>query len=262
MTTWWPPSRARRRGTRSSTTPTSPRRRAARSSGCSTGRRHRGHAGSSRSAPGGASSRSAPPAGARPSTRSPCRSSSSSSPSSGSPRPASPIGYGRAARLPRPRRRRGDVRRRAVGRDDRGGRPRVLGHLLPDHRPGPRARRPGRIQAITMPHDRMLATRGAQTWINKYIFPGGFLPSVEVIDQITRDETGAATDRAARDGQPLRRDAAPLGRARSSRSATPCWASASTTSSCGCGTSTSPTPRPGSPAATSTSAADLPREHP
>jgi cyclopropane-fatty-acyl-phospholipid synthase len=46
------------------------------------------------------------------------------------------------------------------------------------------------IQAITMPHDRMLATRDGQTWINKYIFPGGFLPSVEVIDQITRDETG------------------------------------------------------------------------
>ncbi|HEV2796648.1 MAG TPA: cyclopropane-fatty-acyl-phospholipid synthase family protein, partial [Nocardioides sp.] len=45
------------------------------------------------------------------------------------------------------------------------------------------------IQAITMPHDRMLATRGGQTWINKYIFPGGFLPSVEVIDEITRDET-------------------------------------------------------------------------
>ena len=45
------------------------------------------------------------------------------------------------------------------------------------------------IQAITMPHDRMLATTGGQTWINKYIFPGGFLPSVEVIDQITRDET-------------------------------------------------------------------------
>ena len=45
------------------------------------------------------------------------------------------------------------------------------------------------IQAITMPHDRMLATRDGHTWINKYIFPGGFLPSVEVIDQITRDET-------------------------------------------------------------------------
>jgi cyclopropane-fatty-acyl-phospholipid synthase len=45
------------------------------------------------------------------------------------------------------------------------------------------------IQAITMPHDRMLATRDGETWINKYIFPGGFLPSVEAIDQITRDET-------------------------------------------------------------------------
>jgi cyclopropane-fatty-acyl-phospholipid synthase len=45
------------------------------------------------------------------------------------------------------------------------------------------------IQAITMPHDRMLATRDGHTWINKYIFPGGFLPSVEVIDQVTRGET-------------------------------------------------------------------------
>jgi cyclopropane-fatty-acyl-phospholipid synthase len=45
------------------------------------------------------------------------------------------------------------------------------------------------LQAITMPHDRMLATRGGFTWINKYIFPGGFLPSVEVIDQVTRDHT-------------------------------------------------------------------------
>ena len=46
------------------------------------------------------------------------------------------------------------------------------------------------IQAITMPHDRMLATRNTYTWINKYIFPGGFLPSVQVIDEITRDHTG------------------------------------------------------------------------
>ena len=37
------------------------------------------------------------------------------------------------------------------------------------------------IQAITMPHDRMLATRDAFTWIQKYIFPGGFLPSTESI---------------------------------------------------------------------------------
>lgn len=46
------------------------------------------------------------------------------------------------------------------------------------------------IQAITMPHDRMLATRNTYTWINKYIFPGGFLPSVRVIDELTRAHTG------------------------------------------------------------------------
>jgi cyclopropane-fatty-acyl-phospholipid synthase len=45
------------------------------------------------------------------------------------------------------------------------------------------------IQAITMPHDRMLATRNTYTWINKYIFPGGFLPSVKVIDEVTRRRT-------------------------------------------------------------------------
>ncbi len=45
------------------------------------------------------------------------------------------------------------------------------------------------IQAITMPHDRMLATRNTWTWINKYIFPGGFLPSVEAIEQVTRRHT-------------------------------------------------------------------------
>ena len=67
------------------------------------------------------------------------------------------------------------------------------------------------IQAITMPHDRMLATRNTYTWINKYIFPGGFLPSVEVIDEITRG-TPAADRRPALDGQPLRRDAAAVGR--------------------------------------------------
>jgi cyclopropane-fatty-acyl-phospholipid synthase len=45
------------------------------------------------------------------------------------------------------------------------------------------------VQAITMPHDRMLATRNTYTWINKYIFPGGFLPSVEVVDEVTREHT-------------------------------------------------------------------------
>jgi len=45
------------------------------------------------------------------------------------------------------------------------------------------------IQSITMPHDRMLATRRTWTWMNKYIFPGGFLPSVTAIDEITRADT-------------------------------------------------------------------------
>ncbi|RSM90543.1 class I SAM-dependent methyltransferase [Kibdelosporangium aridum] len=37
------------------------------------------------------------------------------------------------------------------------------------------------LQAITMPHDRMLATRRSHTWIHKYIFPGGQLLSVPAI---------------------------------------------------------------------------------
>lgn len=37
------------------------------------------------------------------------------------------------------------------------------------------------LQAITMPHDRMLASRNTHTWIQKYIFPGGLLPSTEAV---------------------------------------------------------------------------------
>ncbi|HCA84731.1 MAG TPA: SAM-dependent methyltransferase [Streptomyces sp.] len=46
------------------------------------------------------------------------------------------------------------------------------------------------LQAITMPHDRMLATRNTFTWIQKYIFPGGFLPSVEALEETTARHTG------------------------------------------------------------------------
>jgi cyclopropane-fatty-acyl-phospholipid synthase len=46
-------------------------------------------------------------------------------------------------------------------------------HLAPGGRIG--------LQTITMPHDRMLATRQTYTWIQKYIFPGGLLPSVTAI---------------------------------------------------------------------------------
>ncbi|MFE7600691.1 class I SAM-dependent methyltransferase [Streptomyces sp. NPDC057494] len=37
------------------------------------------------------------------------------------------------------------------------------------------------LQAITMPHDRMLATARTHTWISKYVFPGGLVPSREAI---------------------------------------------------------------------------------
>jgi len=46
------------------------------------------------------------------------------------------------------------------------------------------------LQAITMPHHRMRATRNTYTWVHKYIFPGGFLPSVDLLQQITGSRTG------------------------------------------------------------------------
>jgi cyclopropane-fatty-acyl-phospholipid synthase len=49
------------------------------------------------------------------------------------------------------------------------------------------------IQAITMPHDRMLATRNTYTWIQKYIFPGGLLPSTEAIIGMTERHTRLRT---------------------------------------------------------------------
>jgi len=39
------------------------------------------------------------------------------------------------------------------------------------------------IQAITMSHERMLATRRSFGWIQKYIFPGGLIPSLQAIDE-------------------------------------------------------------------------------
>jgi cyclopropane-fatty-acyl-phospholipid synthase len=39
------------------------------------------------------------------------------------------------------------------------------------------------LQAITMPHDRMIASMNTYTWIVKYIFPGGQLPSVTSVRQ-------------------------------------------------------------------------------
>ena len=45
------------------------------------------------------------------------------------------------------------------------------------------------LQTITMAHDRMLATRHTYTWIQKYVFPGGLIPSITGIE----DSLTAAT---------------------------------------------------------------------
>jgi cyclopropane-fatty-acyl-phospholipid synthase len=46
------------------------------------------------------------------------------------------------------------------------------------------------LQSITMPHDRMLAARDDYSWISKYIFPGGLIPSVTAIEDNVREHTG------------------------------------------------------------------------
>ncbi|WP_330180100.1 cyclopropane-fatty-acyl-phospholipid synthase family protein [Nocardia sp. NBC_01503] len=54
------------------------------------------------------------------------------------------------------------------------------------------------VQVITMPHERMLAGRRTHTWIQKYIFPGGFLPSETLLAQQLSEHSGlVATHRRA-----------------------------------------------------------------
>jgi cyclopropane-fatty-acyl-phospholipid synthase len=45
------------------------------------------------------------------------------------------------------------------------------------------------IQAITMAHERVLATRRSFGWIQKYIFPGGLIPSLQAIDDTLAGHT-------------------------------------------------------------------------
>ena len=57
------------------------------------------------------------------------------------------------------------------------------------------------IQAILLGHDRYLATRDTYTWIHKYIFPGGLLPSVEAIEQVLGEHTSLEVSHVAPMGQ-------------------------------------------------------------
>lgn len=45
------------------------------------------------------------------------------------------------------------------------------------------------IQVITMPHERMLASGSTYTWVHKYIFPGGCLPSIEALREVVATAT-------------------------------------------------------------------------
>ena len=45
------------------------------------------------------------------------------------------------------------------------------------------------IQAILMADHRLVATRNTYTWIHKYIFPGGMLPSTEAVSRVLRGHT-------------------------------------------------------------------------
>jgi cyclopropane-fatty-acyl-phospholipid synthase len=56
------------------------------------------------------------------------------------------------------------------------------------------------IQAITMSHERLLATRRSFGWIQKYIFPGGLIPSLRAID----DNLAAHTSLCVVHGRELR----------------------------------------------------------
>ncbi|MFI9029626.1 class I SAM-dependent methyltransferase [Streptomyces sp. NPDC053560] len=68
--------------------------------------------------------------------------------------------------------------------------PQYFGTLAGRLRPGGRIA----LQAITMPHDRMRATRNTHTWIQKYIFPGGMLPSLTAIEDNARAAGLRVTD--------------------------------------------------------------------
>ena len=50
------------------------------------------------------------------------------------------------------------------------------------------------VQAILLANDRMLATRDQYTWISKYIFPGGALPSLRAIEETVREHTRLQVD--------------------------------------------------------------------
>lgn len=56
------------------------------------------------------------------------------------------------------------------------------------------------LQAITMGHDRLLETRNGYTWVHKYVFPGGILPSLKAIDDVLAASTSMRVQESRRLG--------------------------------------------------------------
>ncbi len=56
------------------------------------------------------------------------------------------------------------------------------------------------LQSITIAHDRLLETRNGYTWVHKYVFPGGILPSLRAIDDVLASHTSLRVQESRRLG--------------------------------------------------------------
>ena len=56
------------------------------------------------------------------------------------------------------------------------------------------------LQAITIGHDRLLETRNGYTWVHKYVFPGGILPSLTAIEEVLAAGTSMRVQESRRLG--------------------------------------------------------------
>ena len=78
-----------------------------------------------------------------------------------------------------------------------------------------RALKPGgrmAMQTISLPDRAFVPVRDGVNWVQKYIFPGGMLPSIAEIERSLRSD-GSRDRRAGGHRRALRADAAPLARA-------------------------------------------------
>ncbi len=146
------------------------------------------------------------------------------------------------------------LREARLDRDDRGRRVARLRHVL-------RALlEPSRRSTGGCCFRRSSSTTGAyavekasRSFIRTHIFPGGCLPSLEVIARCMRTAHRHANRRPQGSDAALRRDAATLARQLRGRDREPGAISATTSAFGGCGGCTSPTARPASPSGASAS---------